>query len=612
MFTTRSQLNRRCALLLVFAAALCLPLPGFAADDPAPAPAAATAAPAAPKSTNLTINLIHRMVQRGLLSQQDADELIKQAGDDTTEARLQATAAQAATVPTASSAQAAAAVQATTPSATPVSDDTVRVTYVPEVVKARLREEIKQQVMAQARAENWASPRTLPEWVTRFRFFGDFRFRYEGDFFPSGSATGDYDNVNFNAINTGAPFDLSNTIPLPKFDANQDRNRLRLRARLGADIDLDEGWTAGVRFATGENNSPVTENQSLGSANLAQGGNFSKYALWLDRGFLRYEAGGAPDEDLMVTFGRFDNPFFATNLIWADDLGFDGAVVQAKHQVADGVTPFFTMGGFPVFNTDLNFSSTNPTKFKSEDKWLAAAQLGADWKINRDFSLKLGAAYYDFINVEGKLSSPITTWTTSDAGNTDDSRPAFAQSGNTYMQLRDLVIGYDSKGNASPAYQYFGLATPFRDLALTTRLDISHFDPFHVALVGEFVKNLAFSRSAIDAKAVNNLDPAGNFVGGNTGYMMGLNLGRVALEQRWDWNISLVYKYIESDAVVDGFDDSNFGGSRTGTNLKGYILGGNLALSRRVWLGLRWMSADSIAGPTFKSDLMQLDLNGKF
>ena len=85
-----------------------------------------------------------------------------------------------------------------------VPEDTVRVTYVPEVVKAQLREEIKQDVMAQAREENWAAPRTFPEWVSKFRLFGDVRFRYEAVRYPAGN-----DNtgrlLNFNAINTGAP-----------------------------------------------------------------------------------------------------------------------------------------------------------------------------------------------------------------------------------------------------------------------------------------------------------------------------------------------------------------------------------------------------------------------
>ena len=95
---------------------------------------------------------------------------------------------------------------------------------------------------------------------------------------------------NFNAINTGPPFDITGTTFSPQLNVDQDRARLRLRLRFGAAADLGDNFTAGLRIATGENNSPVTTNQSLGVANNAQGGNFSKYAIWLDRGFRQIRA----------------------------------------------------------------------------------------------------------------------------------------------------------------------------------------------------------------------------------------------------------------------------------------------------------------------------------
>jgi hypothetical protein len=76
--------------------------------------------------------------------------------------------------------------------------------------------------------------------------------------------------------------------------------------------------------------------------------------------------------------------------------------------------------------------------------------------------------------------------------------------------------------------------------------------------------------------------------------------------------VQLSYRYVQTDATVDGFTDSDFGGSLAGTNLKGYTLGGNLAFSRRVWAGLRFMSADAVSGPTYRNDLLQFDLNAKF
>src|SRR5271167_754134 len=603
------------------------------------------------RSQNVVINLINRLVQRGVLTKEDAAELIKMAEEDAAAARAEAAqaaqasqAAQAVPLPTARPESATAQELATSPqllpdlSALPTlkqttpppapgpvpeptpalvagPDDTVRVTYIPEVVKKQMRDEIEQEVLAQAREENWAAPRTFPDWVSRIRLFGDIRTRYEGDYFPSGNDnTGAF--PNFNAINTGPPFDTSGSEFPPELNVDKTRNRVRLRARAGLEADLGDGFTIGMRGATGENDSPVTENQTLGVANGGQGGNFSKYSLWLDRAFLKYELGGRPDRDLSITAGRFDNPFFGTTMIWADDLGFDGFVLQGRYQILKGVTPFITLGLFPVFNTDFNFATNNPSKFNSEDKWLYAGQIGTNWRIDRDFSMKLGLAVYDFDNIEGHFSTPFVPLNATDAGNTDDSRPAFAQKGNTYFALRRILATAQNDFGTIDQFQYFGLATAFRELAFTGELDLNHFEPFRAALLGEYVTNLAFNGTAINAIAVNNRGQSsssgtpGSFVGGNTAWIISLKVGNPILEKRWDWNLFLNYRYVESDAVVDGFNDSDFGGG--GTNLKGYVVGGSLALSPNVWLTLRWLSANAVAGPPYKNDILQFDINGRF
>jgi len=579
-------------------------------------PAMPPPAPATP-SQNVTINLINLMVKRGLITKEDAADLIKQAEAEAASAREQATVAQA---------PAAQAPGSGTPAA-PSDDDTVHVAYVPDVVKNQIRDEVKADVMKQAEDEHWAAPDTTPDWVHRFHVTGDIRVRFEGDYYPDGNATGQL--VNFAAINNGSPFNI-NASPLipPTYNNDQERDRFRLRARIGAEVDLGAGFTAGLRIGTGADNSPVTENQTLGGVNSFtqnQGGDFSKYQVWLDRGFIRYEWGGKPEDDFSVTAGRFDNPFFGTSMLWADDLGFDGFVARGKYQVADGVTPFLTAGAFPVYNTDLNFGTGSTTAgqgYHSEDKWLYAAQAGTNWKIDKDFNFKGAVAYYDFNNIEGKVSDTVdqdvfTSVGSGFQGSTDDSRPLFAQHGNTYIALRDVVPGV-LPPTTSPDYQYYGLATPFREVALTGQLDYSRFDPFHLALIGEFVNNTAFDRNAIlnngpaVARGPQNNNNGTSYAGGDTGYNVRLTAGLPSLEKLWDWNVNLTYRYVESDATVDGFTDSDFGGPLAGTNLKGYIIGANLAFSSRVWTSLRWMSADSIAGPTYKNDLIQFDLNAKF
>ena len=76
-----------------------------------------------------------------------------------------------------------------------------------------MRDQIKQELMAQAREEQWGGKKTAPDWTSRFRPFGDIRGRYEGFFFPSGNdATGAF--TNFNAINMPLNRNITNIITL--------------------------------------------------------------------------------------------------------------------------------------------------------------------------------------------------------------------------------------------------------------------------------------------------------------------------------------------------------------------------------------------------------------
>ena len=593
-------------------AAVCCTLAATAALNGQTAePQAATSAgvPTAP-TANVTINLIRLMVEQKLLPAEAAAKLIAQAEAEA----AQVSAALAAKTTSPSAPVAAASAEKNAP-------DTVRVTYIPPHIRRQMVEEVRQEVFSQAVEEKWAAPDTQPEWVSRYKLAGDIRFRYEGLSYPTGNVAGGI--VDFNKINTSAAVDYfssTSTANLPSFNADQERERMRFRARLGAAIDLSEGYTSGLRVATGESNSPVSQNQSFG----ASGGNFSKYSIWLDRAFLKYESSPSANYNLEATVGRMDNPFFATSMIWANDLGFDGLVLKNTYKLNDNVKPFFTLGAFPVFNTNLNFgtdstaSSGGGNAYASEDKWLYGAQTGATWIINKDFTAKSGIAFYSFQNIEGQVSSPIdassNTFNSGFVGETDNSRPGFAQKGNTYSALRELT---NSTLPGSANFQYFGLATPFRELAFTNRIDYNHFEPIQISLIGEVVVNTAFSRSAVRSSGptqkpgpLNNNSASDKYEGGNLGWDLGLQVGKAALQKRGDWNVNIGYRYIESDAVVDGFADSDFGGG--GTNLQGYTLGGNLSLSSRVWVGLRWMSAETIAGDTFKTDIFQFDLNARF
>jgi hypothetical protein len=330
---------------------------------------------------------------------------------------------------------------------------------------------------------------------------------------------------------------------------------------------------------------------------------------------LKYQAWG---DNLNVSLGRFDNPFWSpTELAWHRDLGFDGAAVQAKYELFEGFTPFAVAGAFPIYNTDGNAGWNlllPPTKFASEDKWLFGGQAGFAARFTPETNFRFAVAYYDFENVQGKLSSPCLAPASSDICDTDIMRPSFAQKGNTYATLRNLYV--DPNVTNPPLYQYFGLAGQYRPVVASAQLDLGHFHPAHIVLDGEYIWNSAFRRDAVAAVAQNNfagsLDPnvAGPYNGGNQGWLARLTVGNKEIKQLWDWNVHAGYKYLESDATIDAFVDSDFG--LGGTNLKGYFVGGNVGLSNNVWASLRLMSANNISGLPYAVDVVQFDLNARF
>jgi hypothetical protein len=560
------------------------------ATDKTAAPAAAR--PATQASQSVVINLIRLLVQEGVLTQDKANALIRQAEDEAAAAaRGQAPAVNQPSAPGKMAAGAA-----------PAAPQSVRVPYIPEIVRKQIRDEVKQEVLQQARAENWAAPDQFPDWVKSVRISGDFRLRNEWDVFDKRNSPF---LLNFSALNAGAPIDINNfaTNQPPYLDTTADRQRLRERFRLGIGAQIDDEWAAGVRLATGNTTNPVSTNQTLGNT-------LANDSFQLDRAFLRYQ----PTSWLTAWAGRFPDPWFATDLVWDDDVNFDGVAVQLAPKIGDQLKPFLTVGAFPISNTPFNFPDNTSNKASSRDVWMYAAQVGTDWRPDPDYEVKVGLAYYYFNNIDGKLSSPCTVLTSSNPCDTDETRPGFTQQGNSLFALRDLL----NTGQTNPTqFQYYGLASKFHELNLTARFDYAAYEPVHVILDADFVTNLGFDRAVIAAKGpVNNSGPSpdgthsGPWDGGNNAFMGRLTIGYPTLRERWNWNLNVGYKYIESDSVVDAFTDSDF--HLGGTNAKGYFFGGGVGIARDVDLSARWYSAREVTGPAYSVDVIQVDLNGRF
>ncbi|WP_367253415.1 putative porin [Pseudomonas sp. stari2] len=543
----------------------------------------AVAAPA--PSENATINLIRLLVEQGILKQDKADALIAQAQNEAAQARQAAASTAVAAGPVA-------------------APGDVRVQYVPAAVRDQIRDQVKAEVMATARQENWAAPNTFPDWASRISFDGDIRLRDESRYY-SGSNSNEI--VDFAKLNNNGPYDVnpnSSTALPPLLNTREDRTNLfRLRARLGMKAVISPEWTAGIRIGTGSDNNPVSTTQNLG-------GGFAKKDIWLDQGYLTWK----PSDELTLTGGRFANPFMSTDMLYSNDLNFDGVAAIFDHKLSRDWGMFGTVGAFPVDYTSDTTTSNGFDKEESDNKWLYGAQVGAKWAINSNNRLKGALAYYRFEDIQGQRSSPCEPWAGAPGCDSDGTRAAFMQKGNSVFLLRDITPN-PLNPSTTPQPQFVGLASEFNLLDLNLVWDADLPADFKLRSQGNYIHNLGYDEGDMRKRAagqlVNNLDSSGNIESGANAWMVQFTLGNALdLKKQGDWNLFAGYKYIQPDALPDGFNDSSF--HLGGTNAKGYVLGGNYGLAKNVYATGRWMSTEAVYGAPFDIDVLQLEINTRF
>jgi len=518
---------------------------------------------------NTTINLIDALVEQGVLSREQADRLIANAEKKAQEEVRQSERAGVKS-----------------------NRRVVRVPYVPDFVRdeikqqveAEVREKVVEDVMAQAKQERWGVPDALPEWISRIKFKGDIRLRGQQDLYSPDN----FDNSHIDFLHSN---DDGTLRPLT---STEDRTRARMRLRIGMDAKVTTNLKTGIRFATGSFNDPVSTNQTLGNYNTPN-------RLLLDRAYLQYQGQNADAYNWMtLTGGRIPNPWFSTDLVWDKDLNFDGFSATFRHNLGGGdslysideqdSTLFATVGAFSLQEVELS----------SKDKWLFGAQLGFQKMFDDQSSFRIGLAYYNYENIVGKRNSLNSTLN-------DYTAPEFLQKGNSLFEISNDTGG---------SLRRFGLASDYDIIDLTARYDLARFAPVHWILTGSYVKNIGYDDDEIRRRTngqmfVNSTlfteDPSKDKT---EGYTLKLLIGWPTTYERRSWQAFMSYRYLERDAVLDAFTDSDF--FLGGTNSKGWIIGGSYGINDYTWLKLRYLSADEIDGPTLGIDVLQLDLNAKF
>ncbi len=545
-----------------------------------------------------TLNLIEALVESGVLPRAKADALIRAAHDKA--------AAQVAARPDAAATRTAG--QDGRPTTTADGKPVFRVPYVPQSVRDQIRDEVKGEVIAQARAERWGVP-DAPSWGSRIKVESDLRLRYQHDS-PSGNNTSAAayalaDVTNSNGLSRMPDFasyavnDAGDL--LPTANTTEAVNRERIRLRVGLTADVTDEVEVGVRLATGSAMDRVSTNQTLGQ-------NFNKYQFFVDRAYIRLK----PNNWLSIQGGRIPNPWFSTEMVWNENLNFEGISATFRStDTTDRLSPFLTLGYFPL-------REDSPPSRNSRSFW--GAQIGTDLEVSTDTRVRFGLAYYHYNNIEGY----------SDADYTVIPPPAEGISvGSTYGRY-EYPVGLRQRGNTvfetNPLLNFannvirptWGLAYEFRPVVLTASVVFTQFQPFEIMLTAEYANNTAFSASDFHRRADPTFYAGVNPGGRRDGYNLKMTVGALKLVNAGDWQTNFNYRHVGSDAVLDAFTDSDLG--LGGTNLRGFSVGFLYNLYRNTSVGLRYLSAQNIDStinsnyPTasYKVDSLQGDINVRF
>ncbi|RKX58413.1 MAG: hypothetical protein DRP29_06615 [Thermodesulfobacteriota bacterium] len=191
------------------------------------------------------------------------------------------------------------------------------------------------------------------------------------------------------------------------------------------------------------------------------------------------------------------------------------------------------------------------------DPYMWIVQPGIEYKFGKNAHLKLALAGYSFDNVKG---ATLTN------GKNNSGK---------YNTLEGGVLKYNYN-SISPSIE-IGFKKPFGGLI-----------PY-LTVFGDYV---------------NNPDPSEN----NNGYLFGIKFGDKKVK-RGKWQVKYMYRYLEKDAWIDIFPDSDAYSGHT--DVKGHEFAFTYGVGKNVTLGIDYYYMERIKG-IGRKHLLQLDWKIKF
>ncbi|WP_026014217.1 putative porin [Pseudomonas psychrophila] len=241
------------------------------------------------------------------------------------------------------------------------------------------------------------------------------------------------------------------TVKIDGESGGKDKDRQRIRARLGAYTEIDPQVNTGIRIATGGGDDARSTNQDLDNY-------FDKKQLWLDMAYIDYHPTAV--KNLHLVGGKMPQQWVSMgDVIWDSDINPEGLSASYKTNLGNSGVEMFGSAGYYTLKDNVNGDGV---QFKN-DLSLYAGQLGARFAPTDSLKVTLGGSVYDYHNDEDSTCPTTGTKTTP---------CALAVNGNSTSKFR--------------LYEGFG------------QLDIANL-PVPLSLYGQYVHNAATDSDQDDA-----------------------------------------------------------------------------------------------------------------
>jgi hypothetical protein len=188
----------------------------------------------------------------------------------------------------------------------------------------------------------------MPDWVTGYKFSGDFRGRFE-----------EYTSPNPNFV---------------------ERTRLRYRLRVGMVISMKGNLETGFQLASGDPTGSFGDNPNSQSSTFQN--NFSGKSVWINQAYGKWTPVNSDGWLLSTTIGKMQDPFQFTQMVLDQDLTPEGAAVQGGYNFNDQHSVTLTGAAFVL--DEESSSVQDPAMFGGQLIW------NANWTQRISSSLGLG------------------------------------------------------------------------------------------------------------------------------------------------------------------------------------------------------------------------------